>query len=114
MASDGTAKLGGASTTDSLITSLRAHLSDASPPDRRRIRSLLIHFEGDVGHAGIGRPEIDDADAIGRIAERMSSGVSRCDAVLAEARWLLARGFECASLDSVRHRLRKKLDTTRP
>jgi hypothetical protein len=110
MASD--AKLGGASTTESLVVALRTHIPDASPRDRGRIRSWIALVEGHAGDGGIGRPMIDDADAIGRIAERMAHGISRHAAILSEARWLAASGDERASLESIRHRLGKKLGKT--
>jgi hypothetical protein len=110
MASD--AKLGGASTTESLVVALRAHHADASPRDRGRIKRWLSLLEGEAGHGGIGRPELDDGVSLQRIAERVANGVSKCDAILAESRWLLARGDERATFESIRHRLRKKLDAT--
>jgi hypothetical protein len=112
MVSDRTAKLGGASTTESLVVALRTHIPDASPRDRGRIRSWIALVEGHAGDGGIGRPMIDDSASLERVRERVANGVTRCDAVLAEARWLLARGDERGTLASVRHRLRKKMEQT--
>jgi alkanesulfonate monooxygenase SsuD/methylene tetrahydromethanopterin reductase-like flavin-dependent oxidoreductase (luciferase family) len=111
---DRTVLVGGASgsTTADLVVKLCDAHAVASPRDKGRIVRWIAQIEGDPGR-DIGRPTIDDAAALERIQERVDNGVSLRKAILAEARWLLGRGDERASLDSIRRRLRrKKLDTT--
>jgi hypothetical protein len=98
----------GANSTEGTCQLLHMLSDDFDDPRAAKaLRDAALEIGGEEGARGAGHPELDDAEAVARIGDAISRGVSRADAISNEARRL--QRLEGVLVESIAHRLSRKL-----